>query len=143
VVFALGDPIAGMALFARDGKLAFVYHGGTGVTVESGELPVRDGDNVFVLGHRALGSRRGAGTILLNGSAAPPVLDMSPTLILGWVGEGLDVGLDRKQHVTTRYGTAGAGPNRYTGRVAYVRIDPGPQAADSYANRPERAAQRG
>lgn len=141
VVFSLGDPIAGMALFARDGRLSFVYHGGTGITVASGDLPVCDGDNVFVLEHRALGARRGAGAIALNGIVAPPAVDMSPTLILGWVGEGLDVGIDRRQHVTTRYGDPG--PNRFSGRVAYVRIAPGPQAPDSYANRPERDAQRG
>jgi hypothetical protein len=30
----------------------------------------------------------------------------------------------------------------YTGAVLHVRIDPGAQAHDSYANRPERLAQR-
>ena len=30
----------------------------------------------------------------------------------------------------------------YTGEVAYVRIEPGAQASDSYANRREREAQK-
>jgi hypothetical protein len=68
-------------------------------------------------------------------------LDMSPTTILGLgVGEGLDIGRDRRLHVTSRYG--GEGACVYTGTVDFVRIEPGPQAPDSYANRPEREAQR-
>ena len=68
-------------------------------------------------------------------------LDMSPTTILGLgVGEGLDLGRDRRLHVTPRYG--GEGACAYTGSVHRVRIEPGPQAPDSYANRPERLAQR-
>jgi hypothetical protein len=66
---------------------------------------------------------------------------MSPTTILGLgVGEGLDVGMDRKLHVTPLYGRDDAFP--YSGAVLYVLIDPGPHPADSYANRPERLAQR-
>jgi arylsulfatase len=140
VIFSLGDPIAGMALFAKDGGVTFVYHGGTGVPVSSERLPVAAGDNRFVLEHRALGRREGVGRITVNGVAASNEIDMSPTLILGWVGEGLDVGIDRKQHVTTLYGDGG--PCRYTGRVGQVRIEPGPQASDSYANRREVDAQR-
>lgn len=139
VVFALGDPIAGMALFARDGAVTFFYHGGQGRTAEC-RLPVRDGDNHFVLAHRALGARRGAGAVRLNGDDVA-TLDLSPTTILGLgVGEGLDLGRDRRLHVTARYG--GEGACAYTGDVRFVRIEPGPQAVDSYANRPERSAQR-
>ncbi len=139
VVFALGDPIAGMALFARNDALVFFYHGGQGRTVECA-LPARDGANRFELAHRALGARRGTGTVRLNG-ADVAALDMSPTTILGLgVGEGLDLGRDRRLHVTARYG--GSGACVYTGTVAQVRIEPGPQAPDSYANRPERFAQR-
>ena len=124
---------------ARDGELTFVYHGGQGKTAECA-LPARDGDNRFELRHRALGGRRGAGEVWLNGNVVA-TLDLSPTTILGLgVGEGLDVGCDRRLHVTARYGGGGACP--YTGAVRYVRIEPGPQAPDSYANRPERLAQR-
>jgi hypothetical protein len=66
---------------------------------------------------------------------------MSPTTILGLgVGEGLDIGVDRKLPVTERYEGNGAWP--YTGRVACVTIEPGTHPADSYANLPEREAQR-
>ncbi|MBL8385452.1 MAG: arylsulfatase [Burkholderiales bacterium] len=139
VIFALGDPIAGMALFVRDDRLWFVFHGGSGLHVVRDDLPLTAGDNQFTLEHRALGERRGSGTISLNGASAGPPLDMSPTLVLGWVGEGLDVGVDRKQHVTAMYQAAGTFP--FTGRVDHVRIEPGPHPADSYANRPERASQ--
>jgi len=103
-------------------------------------LPARAGDHAFELAHRALGARRGVGTVSLDG-AIVATLDMTPTPILGLgVGEGLDLGRDRRLHVTDRYG--GDGACVYTNAVAYVRIEPGPQAPDSYANRPERLAQR-
>ena len=140
VIFALGDPIAGMALFARAGRVAFVYHGGQGKPVVCDGLPVHPGDNRFVLEHRAGGKRRGEGRLYVNGEAAG-TLDMSPTTILGLgVGEGLDIGCDRRLHVTPLYGRDDA--FAYTGIVSHVRIDPGAQAHDSYANRPERLAQR-
>jgi arylsulfatase len=140
VVFALGDSIAGLALYARDGALRFFYHGGQGKTAQHDRLPACDGDNLFEVRHRALGSRRGVGTLILNGIEVA-TLDMSPTTILGLgVGEGLDVGCDRRLHVTERYG--GNGACEYTGRVDHVHIAPGKQAPDSYANRPERLAQR-
>jgi arylsulfatase len=140
VVFALGDPIAGMALYVRDRRLAFVYHGGEGRPVVCDALPLREGDNRFVLDHRALGKRQGRGLLSINGEAAG-TLDMSPSTILGLgVGEGLDVGCDRKLHVTPLYGRDDS--FRYTGSVAHVRIEPGAQARDGYANRREREAQR-
>ena len=140
VIFALGDPLAGMALFARGDLLTFVYHGGNGRPSVCERLPLRRGDNVFELRHHAIGGRRGGGVIAMNGEAVAE-LDMSPTTILGLgVGEGLDVGLDRKLHVTDRYPGDGACP--YAGRVDHVRIEPGAHPADSYANRPERGAQR-
>jgi arylsulfatase len=140
VVFALGDPIAGMALYARDGALSFYYHGGQGRMAMQGHLPTRTGVNRFELVHRALGARRGAGMVRMNGIDAG-TLDMSPTTILGLgVGEGLDLGCDRRLHVSAHYG--GAGACAYSNQVAWMRIEPGPQAPDSYANRPERLAQR-
>ena len=139
VVFALGDPIAGLALFVRAGKLVFVYHGGQGRVAGCDALPALDGANRFELVHRSLGGRRGEGELWMNGTAVTH-LDMSPTTILGLgVGEGLDVGCDRRLHVT-EYG--GEGACAYTGRVDFVRIEPGAQANDSYANRRERDAQR-
>jgi arylsulfatase len=139
VIFALGDPIAGLALFAQDDGVSFVYHGGTGVLARCDHLPVSAGENRFELRHRALGARRGEAAVVINADVVATV-DCSPTTILGLgVGEGLDVGVDRKLHVTD-YG--GDGPCPYSGRVAYVRIEPGPHPPDSYANRPERLAQR-
>jgi arylsulfatase len=140
VVFALGDPIAGLALFAREGTLRFVYHGGQGRQATCDDLRAEEGALHVELAHRALGERRGVGTLRVNGRDVA-TLDMSPTTILGLgVGEGLDVGCDRRQHVTAAYG--GRGPCPYTGTIRSVTITPGPQARDSYANRPERLAQR-
>jgi arylsulfatase len=139
VVFALGDAIAGLALFVRDGTLRFVYHAGQGGP-QVVETALRAGAHRFELAHRALGERRGRGVVTLD-DANVGTLDMSPTTILGLgVGEGLDIGLDRKLHVTTLYGRSD--PFRYGGTVGFVRIEPGAHPADSYANRPERLAQR-
>ena len=132
--------IAGFALFARGGALSFLYHGGQGKISECESLPAVDGSNHFELRHRALGGRLGVGTVTMNGTVVA-TLDLSPTTILGLgVGEGLDIARDRRLHVTARYG--GGGVCAYSGTVAHVRIEPGPQAPDSYANRPERLAQR-
>ena len=140
VVFALGDPIAGMALFARAGSLSFVYNGGQGEPALCEALPVQEGANRFELEHRALGNRRGQGSIRMNGRSIRS-LDMSPTTLLGLgVGEGLDVGCDRRLHVSSLYG--GSGACAYTGTVSFVRIEPGPHPADSYANRRELDSQR-
>jgi arylsulfatase A-like enzyme len=140
VIFALGDPIAGMTLFARNGRVSFVYHGGQGAPVICEALPVHHGENRFILDHHAAGDRRGSGTLHVNGVKAA-TLDMSPTTILGLgVGEGLDVGLDRKLHVTPLYGRDDPFP--YSGTVSYVRIEPGAHPPGSHANRPERCAQR-
>jgi hypothetical protein len=139
VIFALGDPIAGMALFVRDRRLWFVYNGGQAEPVLCDALPLASGANRFELVHRARGGRKGEGTLHANGVAVA-TLDMSPTTILGLgVGEGLDIGLDRKLHVTPKYG--GTGTCAYGGSVGHVHIEPGAHPADSYANRPERLAQ--
>jgi len=140
VIFALGDPIAGLALYARADGVRFHYHGAPGQAVERAGLPVREGRNEFVLAYAAEGARKGTGTLRLNGEHVA-TLDMSPTTILGLgVGEGLDVGCDRRLHVTADYG--GQGACAYSHAVHFVQIEPGPQAPDSYANRLERLAQR-
>jgi arylsulfatase A-like enzyme len=139
VVFAVGDSIAGMALFVRERRGSFVYNGGQGEAVVR-EFDLTAGFVLFELAHRALGSRKGIGDIVVNGHAVA-ALDMSPTTILGLgVGEGLDLGRDRKLHVTSLYGRSDTFP--YTGEVEYMTLEPGPHPADSYANRPERDAQR-
>jgi hypothetical protein len=140
VLFAIGDPIAGLALHVRDDAATFVYNGGEGRVVTAGGLRPTAGHNEFCLAYRALGGRRGAATLWLN-DAKVATLDLSPTIILGLgVGEGLDVGCDRRLHVAPDYG--GDGACVYSGRVDHVHIAPGPHPPDSYANRPERLAQR-
>ena len=121
VVFALGDPIAGMALYARDGRLRFVYHGGQGKGSACNDLGAASGNVRFELAHRALGDRKGVGTLRVNGRDVA-TLDMSPTTILGLgVGEGLDVGCDRRLHVAA-YGLPA--PCRYTAESAGSRSSP-------------------
>jgi arylsulfatase len=139
VIFALGDPIFGFALYARDGGVHFHYHGAPGRGVDARDLPVTAGRNEFVLACTATGARKASGVLRLGGREVA-TLDLTPTIILGLsAGEGLDVGCDRRLHVAD-YG--GDGACRYTGDVHFVRIEPGPQAPDSYANRPERLSQR-
>jgi arylsulfatase A-like enzyme len=139
VIFSLGDPIFGFALYAREGGVHFHYHGAPERGVDARDLPVAPGRNEFVLDCTATGARNAMGTLRLAGHEVA-TLDLTPTIILGIsAGEGLDVGCDRRLHVTD-YG--GEGACRYSGHVHWVRIDPGPQAPGSYANRPERLSQR-
>jgi arylsulfatase len=77
-------------------------------------------------------------TLTLDGMPIDGELQTTPTLVrLG--GEGLDIGLDRRRKVSARY--AARGTFAWPGRVAFVRIDPGPMAPGSIANRPEHQAQ--
>jgi hypothetical protein len=80
------------------------------------------------------------GLFAMNGHALPEPMPMTPTLILGWVGEGLDIGMDSKQHVSPLYESNG--PLRYTGQVLQVCVTPGSHPADGYANRREIESQR-
>ena len=113
--------------YARDGRAAR-----SSITVAQGDawrratLPRARAQRVRAR-LRGAGARRGAATLSLNG-AKVAALDLSPTIILGLgVGEGLDVGCDRRLHVTPHYG--GDGACAYTGRVDFVRIEPGAAGA--------------
>lgn len=139
VIFAFGDAIFGFALYARDDELHFHYRGSPRQGVDMPSMRAKSGRNEFVLDYAATGQRNGIGTIYL-GNLEVGSRDMSPTIILGLnVGEGLDIGCDRRLHVTAGYG--GTGICAYTEAVHFVRIEPGPQATDSYANKPERLSQ--
>ena len=68
------------------------------------------------------------------------VLDFVAKVYCGHgVGEGFDVGLDRRRKVSAD--CAGRGVYRYGGQIERVSLIPGPQAPDSFANRPEAMAQ--
>ena len=75
---------------------------------------------------------------MLNGVLATETLTMTPTF-LRLVGEGIDVGLDRRRKVSADCG--GRGVYRYGGHIDRVTLIPGPQAPDSFANVPEGIAQ--
>jgi hypothetical protein len=77
--------------------------------------------------------------MVVDGTPLAATRDTTPTLVrLG--GEGLDIGLDRRRKVSTRY--AALGVFAWPGRVAFVRIEPGAMAPGSIANRPELQAQQ-
>jgi arylsulfatase len=137
VVWAIGDSFAGLALFADAGRLHLVFR--RGIEREAAiEAPLSPGPQRVVVRHRAHGQRRGSAELEVGGRPAEATLDTSPTLVrLG--GEGLDVGLDRRRKVSARY--ASRGTFAYPNRIAFVRIEPGPMAPDSPANRPETLAQ--
>jgi hypothetical protein len=65
--------------------------------------------------------------------------DIAPT-ILGVHCEGLDVGLDRRQRVASRF--ADRGTFAYSGNVQSVTVTPGPQAPGSIMNQREDLAQK-
>ncbi|KUE85144.1 arylsulfatase [Cupriavidus necator] len=137
VLVAFGNTFGGLTAFVERGALHLVYNGGQrqAALASSG---LRIGLNRVVLTHKAMGGRRGLGTVSLNGQDQDRTLDMTPT-ILRLTGEGLDVGCDRRLKVSGRYRERGT--FAYAGRIHWVRLSPGAQASDSLANRPERLAQ--
>ena len=69
---------------------------------------------------------------------AAETLVMTPTF-LRLVGEGIDVGLDRRRKVSAD--CEGRGVYRYGAHINRVSLTPGPQAPGSLANVPEAIAQ--
>ncbi len=124
VIVAMGDRFAGMTAFVMDGGLHFVYQLWNR-PVELEPMPLAPGAQRFVLEYRALGERKGRGTLILNGRVMYPQADLSPTLVRLPSG-GLSVGINRRQAVSSRY--ADRGTFRYAGTIDRVRIEPGAQA---------------
>ena len=127
VIVAMGDHFAGMVLFVLDGALHFTYQLWYRPT-ELAPIPLSPGEQVFELDYRALGARKGEGRITLNGQVVVPAADLSPTMVRLPSG-GLSVGINRRRAISDRY--ASRSPFRYSARIDGVRIEPGPQAADT------------
>jgi arylsulfatase len=127
VVVALGDHFLGMVLFVMDGALHFTYQLWHRPT-ELAPIPLVPGAQDFVLDYTALGGRKGRGRFTLNGAVVLAGADLSPTLVRLPSG-GLSVGLNRRRAISARY--ADRGSFRYGGRIEVVRIEPGPQPADT------------
>ena len=137
VLFAVGNSFGGMSLYVDGGCVHFVYNNGTRLSCSDG-IHLKEGPTCVLLHHRAMGQRRGQGTLSINGQASPAPIDMSPTIIR-LTGEGLDVGRDRRLKVCDRYRSEGA--FAYSGSIRHVRLQPGARAPDSISNKPERQAQ--
>ncbi|OYU98920.1 MAG: arylsulfatase [Burkholderiales bacterium PBB5] len=124
VVFAMGDRFAGITAFVMEGSLHFVYQLWHRPT-ELLPIPLQAGTQRFELDYRALGNRKGEGRFSLNGQAVREGVDLSPTMVRLPSG-GMSVGISRRQAVSERHAHRGA--FSYTGTIASVRIEPGPQA---------------
>lgn len=127
VIFAMGDRFAGMVAYVMDGALHFVYQLWYR-PVELAPIALTPGKQDFVLRYRALGQRRGCGDFQLNETLVREGADLSPTLVRLPSG-GIDVGINRRQPVSERY--ADRGTFRYRGKIDVIRLEPGPQAADT------------
>ncbi len=138
VIYSVGGIFGGMLLYVLDGALHFVYQCWP-TPVELTAVPLRKGQIDVVLDYQALGDRQGRGRLLVNGGESISWTPMSPTL--GRLpGGGLDVGINRRQPASRRF--AGYGEFAYTGEIAFVRVEPGAQAAGSLINAPEPLSQR-
>lgn len=127
VIVAMGDNFGGFALFVMDGALHFVRQLWYQPT-ELAPMLLAEGAQDFVFHHHALGERRARADFTLNGHTVIEGVDLSPTLVRLPSG-GLSVGRSRRSPVSQRY--AGRGSFVYTGRIESVRIEPGPQPANS------------
>ena len=122
VLWALGDPIAGMVLFVERGRAGFHYNG-FGERSSFPAATLAPGTRGVDLQYEALGERRGRGRLLVDGAEAVGWTSLSPTLTFG-LFEGLDVGICRRGPVLwDLYERHGA--FAYTGQVHHVRVIPG------------------
>jgi arylsulfatase len=138
VIWALGEAFTGMGLYVTDGQALAVYHRWMN-PLELPLLALTPGAQTLTLEFEALGQRQGRARLASEGSTAPDWAPIAPT-ILGVHCEGMDVGLDRRQRLSSRF--ADRGTFAYTGSIQSVTITPGPQAPGSIMNQREDLAQQ-
>lgn len=138
VIYALGEAFSGLVLYVRDGAAHLVFHRWMS-PIELTPLPLPSGDLALRFEYEAVGQRRGRGRLNLDDRGRSQWAELTPTLT-SLHFEGLDVGLDRRQRVSSHY--ADRGTFTYTGVIASVTLTPGSQAPDSAMNRREDHAQR-
>jgi arylsulfatase A-like enzyme len=140
VIFALGDISRGIAAFVIGGEMVVHYNGGF-IVKRDLRLPIKPGEQLLRISHKAKGKMQGEAVITLDNPAGAVQgdMNMSPT-ILRITGEGLDIGLDRRSKVCTEY--EGRGTFAYPGRIDWLKIEPGPQAPGSFVNLAEELSQR-
>jgi arylsulfatase len=127
VVVAMGDHFSGMVLFVMQGALHFTYQLWYR-PLELAPFPLAPGAQNFELRYSATGGRKGQGAFSLNGQLVRDAVDLSPTLVRLPSG-GLSVGINRRSPISARYRDRGT--FRYSGQISTVRIEPGPQPADT------------
>lgn len=140
VLFALGDVCHGFTAYIIDAELVFAFSGGSQISREV-RMPISLGEHRLRLDYEALGRRQAKANISLDSTQSEPVsseLNMTPTF-LKLMGEGFDVGLDRRLKVTAE--CEGKGTFAYTNRINLVQIDPGAQAPGSLMHRAEAMVQ--
>jgi arylsulfatase len=137
VVVALGDHFSGMVLFVMHGALHFTYQRWYR-PLELDPIALAPGAQDFILRYSATGERRGQGVFSLNGQVVRDMVDLSPTMVRLPSG-GLSVGINRRSPISDRYRDRGT--FRYSGRIETVRIEPGPQPADTPMQLDEAAIQ--
>ena len=122
VLWAIGDPTAGIVMYVEQGLLRLHYNG-FGRLTDLPDCALPDGAHEAVLDYEATGNRQGRGRIILDGVAgewAP----LSPTLVGAGIFEGLDIGLDRRGPACWRLHEQ-YGVFRYPGPILDVEVTPG------------------
>jgi arylsulfatase A-like enzyme len=137
VVVAMGDHFSGMVLFVMHGALHFTYQLWYR-PLELEPIPLTPGAQKFELRYSAIGGRKGQGRFRINGQPVSDAVDLSPTLVRLPSG-GLSVGINRRTPISDRYRDRGTFP--YSGQISSVRIEPGPQPADTPMQLDEAAVQ--
>ncbi|UUC95033.1 MULTISPECIES: arylsulfatase [Comamonas] len=138
VIWALGEAFTGLALYVTGGSALFVYHRWMN-PLDLPLLPLTPGAQCLRLEFEALGQRQGRARLALDGGTTQPWTDIAPT-VMSIHCEGMDVGLDRRQRVSSRF--AERGTFAYPGVIHSVTVTPGPQAPGSVMNQREDLAQQ-
>lgn len=126
---AHGDQGSGYGLYVLDDELRFVHNDGRGIVRELSGGRILDGPHEIGLELSAPGRQRWDARLLVDGEVTgveagfPMLFGMAPF-------EGIDVGIDRRSPVSWRIFER-HGPFPYTGRLHWVRYEPGPLAPDA------------
>jgi arylsulfatase len=131
VLVAHGDQGGGYSLEVRDDALVFVHNDGHGSTTRHPFGALADGDHRVVLTLGAPGKRRWSVSCAVDGVPRPSTADVAMLWPVSPF-QGIDVGIDRGSPVDWDRAVT-RGSFGYSGRLRWVRYEPGELAPDAPA----------
>lgn len=129
MLVAHGDQGGGYAVYVDAGRVHYVQNDGHGATRELDGGPLTPGTCEIVVRIDAQARWRWNVVVAVDGEERATLLDQ-PMLFPMAPFEGIDIGIDRRSPVSWRLYER-EGPFPYTGRLHWVRYEPGERTPDS------------